>query len=283
MALFRNPDSENPEAEMGFFDHVEILRWHIIRSIIAIVIGASAIGVYYDFVFDKIILGVRLHTFPTYRLLCWISEHLNAGKGLCITEDVPLDLQNTTLFGQIGMLFEYCLIFGVVLAFPYIVWEVWRFVAPALSEKESKKAGRIILACSFFFFLGVVFCYFVIIPFSVSFAVSFTVSEAIENRITVDSFIDFFTMMLLIMGIVFELPMLVYFLSKLGILGPAVMRKNRRYAVVIILIVSGIITPSPDLFTQCIVAVPIYLLYEFSIVIAARNARQRLTEETIIK
>lgn len=282
MALFNKPGTENPEAEMGFFDHVEVLRWHVIRSVIVIAVMAGLIGVYYDFVFDQIILGVRLHTFPTYRLLCWISEHLNAGKGLCITEDIPLKLQNLNLFGQITMLFQYCLVFGLVLSFPYIIWEFWRFVVPALSPKDAKKAGRVILACSFFFLLGVVFCYFVIIPFSVSFAVGFTVSESITNQITIDSFIDFFTMMLLIMGIVFELPMVVYFLSKLGILGPDVMRKSRRYAVVIILITSGVITPSPDLFTQCIVAVPIYMLYELSIMIAARNERNRQIETTVV-
>jgi sec-independent protein translocase protein TatC len=131
------------------------------------------------------------------------------------------------------------------------------------------------LACSAFFFLGITFCYFIIIPFSVNFAVNFSISPTIKNNFTVENYIDFFTVMLLAIGIVFELPMIVYFLSKIGILKPSMMRGVRRYAILIILIVSGIITPSPDVFTQCLVAVPIYILYEFSIFISARIEKQR--------
>lgn len=274
-------DPENPEAEMGFFDHLEVLRWHLLRSAIAIVLCASFVGIYYDFVFDKIILGICSKDFPTYRLLCEVGQVLNLKESICIDHDIPLVLQNLTMFGQIALLFQYSIILGFVLAFPYIVFELWRFIAPALLPEDQKKTSRIILACSLFFFIGVLFCYFIIIPFSVNFAVSFTISDKIHNAFTIDSYIDFFTVMLLAIGAVFELPMIVYFLSKIGILGAATMRRVRRYAIVIIIVVSGVITPSPDVFTQCLVAVPIYILYELSIFIAARNDKKRERELNI--
>lgn len=270
--------ADNPEAEMGFFDHLEALRWHLIRSVIAVVISASLVGVFYEFVFETIILGITSKNFPTYRLVCIIGEYLHLGNSVCIDQDIPIQLQNTAMFGQITLLIQYSIIIGFVLAFPYIIFELWRFVAPALSEKDQKKTSLVILACSGFFFIGVLFCYFVIIPFSVNFAVNFSISSKIKNNFTIENYIDFFTVMLLAIGAVFELPMVVYFLSKLGILKAATMQNARRYAIVIILIVSGIITPSPDIFTQCLVAVPIYILYELSILIATRNDKKRAAD-----
>jgi len=268
-------DNTNPEAEMGFFDHVEALRWHIIRSVIAIAVCASLVGIYYDVVFDKIILGITSKDFPTYKLMCEVGEKLNLKESICIDKDIPIELQNISMFGQVTLLFQYSLIIGLVVAFPYIIFELWRFVAPALSEQQQKKTSLIILACSFFFFIGVLFCYFIIIPFSVNFAVNFSISSKIKNNFTIENYIDFFTVMLLAIGLVFELPMIVYFLSRIGILGAQTMRNVRRYAVVVILIVAGVLTPSPDVFTQCLVAVPIYFLYELSIFIAARNDKKR--------
>ncbi len=275
--MFGLNKEQNPEAEMGFFDHVEALRWHLLRSVIAIVICAGIVGVYYDVVFDKIILGITSKDFPTYKLMCEVGQKLHI-EGICIDKDMPLELQNISMFGQVTLLFQYSLIIGFVLAFPYIIFELWRFVAPALNENQQKKTSQIILACSLFFFIGVLFCYFIIIPFSVNFAVNFSISTKIKNNFTVENYIDFFTVMLLSIGAIFELPMVVYFLSRIGILGAATMRGVRRYAIVVILISSGIITPSPDVFTQCLVAVPIYFLYEFSILIAARNDRKRARE-----
>jgi sec-independent protein translocase protein TatC len=210
--------------------------------------------------------------------VCIIGEYLNLGNSVCIDQDIPIQLQNTAMFGQVTLLIQYSIIIGFVMAFPYIIFELWRFVAPALSEKDQKKTSLVILACSLFFFIGVLFCYFVIIPFSVNFAVNFSISSKIKNNFTIENYIDFFTVMLLAIGAVFELPMVVYFLSKLGILKASTMQNARRYAIVIILIVSGIITPSPDVFTQCLVAVPIYILYELSIFIAARNDKKRAAD-----
>lgn len=273
--IFKGGTAENPEAEMGFFDHVEALRWHILRSVIAIVVCASLVGIFYDFVFNNIILGVCSKEFPTYKLMCLVGERLHLKDAICIDKDIPIQLQNTALFGQITLLFQYSIVLGLVMAFPYVIFELWRFVAPALNMEQQRKTSLVILACSVFFFIGVLFCYFIIIPFSINFAVTFTISDKIKNNFTIDNYIDFFTVMLLAIGAVFELPMVVYFLSRIGILGAAVMRNIRRYAIVFIIIAAGVITPSPDVFTQSIVAIPIYLLYELSILIAARNERLR--------
>ena len=273
--MFGKDKDGNPDGEMGFFDHVEALRWHLIRSAIAILVCASVVGIFYEFVFNNIILGIQSKNFPTYRLLCWVSQKLHLSKDICIDHDMIIPLQNTAMFGQVTLLFQYSIIIGLVMAFPYVIWELWRFVAPALKEEEAKKTGRVILACSIFFFVGVLFCYFIIIPFSVNFAVGFSISPTIKNNFTIENYIDFFSVMLLAIGAVFELPMVVYFLSKIGLLKAAVMRKSRRYAILVIVIVAGVITPSPDVFTQCLVAVPIYILFEFSIFIAARNERNK--------
>ena len=275
--MFGKTNPDNPEAEMGFFDHVEALRWHIIRSLIAITLCAIVIGIFYDYVFDKIILGVCSKDFPTYKIMCAVGQKLNISS-ICVEKDIPIHLQNTSMFGQITLLFQYSIIFGFVVAFPYVVYELWRFVSPALNLEQQKKTSQIILGCSVFFIAGILFCYFIIIPFSVSFAVGFSISDKIKNDFTIENYIDFFTVMLLVIGTVFELPMIVYFLSRIGILKAQTMRSIRRYAIVIILIVAGIITPSPDAFTQALVAVPIYFLYEISIFIAARNDKKRERE-----
>lgn len=273
-------DPKNPEAEMGFFDHLETLRWHILRSLLAVAICACVAGYFYDFVFDKIILAVQYKDFPTYRVMCWAShwvqQHFGYDSGICMEHDMKIPLQNTEMFGQLTLLLQYSMILGFVAAFPYIIWELWRFVAPALKEEEAKKTGRVILACSFFFFIGVLFCYFLIIPLSLSFAVNFSISPTIKNDFTISNYIDFFTIMLVSIGAVFELPMIVYFLSRIGILKPDVMRKGRRYAILITTIIAGALTPSPDIFTQILVGLPIYLLFELSIFVSARVEKQNL-------
>jgi len=279
--MFGIKNSQNPEAEMGFFDHVEVLRWHIIRSAIAIIVCSCVVGYYYDVVFDKILLGVQSKDFPTYRFLCWLSTHVPYTNGICIDHDMNIPLQNTEMFGQFNLLLEYAMILGFVLAFPYVIWELWRFVAPALQETEMKKTSRVILASSIFFFIGVLFCYYVIIPFSLNFAVNFKVSNTIKNNFTIDNYIDFFTSLLLVMGAVFEMPMLVYFLSKIGILKPAAMRRTRKYAILIIAIIAGMLTPSPDVLTQILIGMPIYLLYELSILISDRVEKSNIKKANL--
>jgi sec-independent protein translocase protein TatC len=280
MKLFGKNDDTKDGAEMGFFDHIDALRGHLFRSAIAILIVTIILLIYSKWVFDSLIFGPVKGDFITYRILCHfsnlirpmlcnISPLLCPDKGLCM-EGLNIKFLNTELFGQFITQIQICFTLGLVTAFPYVLWEIWRFIEPALSPSEAKKSSRIIIFSSFFFFLGVAFAYFLIIPFSLNFASGYYVSGQINNFFTLDNYIGFVTMMMLGCGIVFELPMVIYFLAKLGIITAAFMRKYRRHAIVVILILAAVITPSPDMFTMTIVAIPIYFLYELSIIVAVR-------------
>jgi sec-independent protein translocase protein TatC len=273
-------DQMHDEHEMGFFDHLSVMRNHILRSVLAIVVCAIVALVNTEWVFNTLLFGPVRNDFITYRMLCrfsqWIrpllcriSSLLCPEEGLCV-HDLKITFLNTELFGQFISQIQICIVVGVVAAFPYVLWEIWRFVRPALSYGEMKKSRSIILFSSFFFFIGVLFAYFLVIPFSLNFANGYTISSHIENRFSFDNYVGFITMMLLGSGLVFELPMVVFFLAKSGLLSASFMREYRRHAIVIILIAAAIITPSPDMFTMLIVAVPIYFLYELSILIAKR-------------
>jgi sec-independent protein translocase protein TatC len=278
--IFKKDNATTAEDEMGFFDHIEILRWHIIRSLIAIIVVTVFALIYSNWVFDSVIFGPVHGNFPTYRALCWLTETIRPllcqyspllcpEKGLCI-DGIGIKFMNTELFGQFITQIQMSITFGFIVAFPYILWELWSFVKPALSESEAKKSSAIILASSLFFFVGVLFAYFLIIPFSLNFAAHYMVSGVINNMFTLDNYIGFITMMMLGCGIVFELPMIIYFLAKINIITATFMRDYRRHAIIVIMVLAAVITPSPDMFTMMIVAVPIYILYELSILVAAR-------------
>jgi sec-independent protein translocase protein TatC len=273
-------DADSPVAEMGFFDHLEVLRQHIVRSVFAIVLFSTICLYYSRWIFDTVIFGPVRSSFPTYRALCHLTNILRPilckyspllcpDKGLCF-EGLDIKFMNTELFGQFITQIQISLTLGLIASFPYILWEVWRFVRPALSTGEAGKSGRIVAFSAFFFFLGVVFAYFLIIPFSLSFATGYYISGQIQNLFTLDNYIGFITMMMLGCGIVFELPMIIFFLAKMGLVTASFMRAYRKHSFVVILILAAIITPSPDMFTMTVVAVPIYVLFEISILVAAR-------------
>ncbi|MFN8310041.1 MAG: twin-arginine translocase subunit TatC [Chitinophagales bacterium] len=268
------------DAEMGFFDHIEVLRGHLFRSVLAIAIITIAALIESKWVFDHLIFGPVRSDFLTYRALCHfsnavrpvlcnISPLLCPEEGLCV-QGLNLKFMNTELFGQFITQIQMSLVLGVIGAFPYVIYELWAFVKPALSEQEAKASSRVIVLCSFFFFAGVAFAYFLIIPFSLNFAAHYFVSDQINNLFTLDNYIGFITMMMLGCGIIFELPMIIFFLAKLGVISAEFMRNYRRHASVVIMILAAVITPSPDMFTMMIVAVPIYFLYELSIIVAQR-------------
>jgi sec-independent protein translocase protein TatC len=273
-------DQISDEKEMGFFDHIDELRKHLFRSVLTVVVFATIALFNSKFVFDKLLFGPVKSDFITYRvlcslsnkirpLLCDLSSFLCPQEGLCF-KDINITFLNTALFGQFIAQLQICILLAFIFAFPVCVFEVWRFVKPALSETEAKKSGRVILFSSLFFAAGVLFAYFLIIPFSLSFATSYVVSDQIENRFTFDNYVGFVSIMLLASGVVFELPMVVYLLAKMGLLTASFMQQFRRHAFVVILIVAAVITPSPDMFTMMVVAVPIYFLYEISILLAKR-------------
>lgn len=264
-------DTKNPD-DMSFLEHLEALRWHIIRALAAIVVVAVGVFSAKTFVFDKIILGPVDQNFPTYRWFCSLGENLCFyPKGLeIITRDIS---------EQFLSHIKVSIWLGLIVAFPYVFWEFWRFVKPGLYDKERKAARGIVGVCSFLFLLGVAFGYFVISPFAITFLSSYSVSEKIANTTTLSTLVNSMTMFTIPTGLVFELPVVIYFLAKVGLVSSAFLRTYRRHAVIVILIASAIITP-PDVITQFLVGIPLYLLYEVGIVIAKRiENKEKLAEQ----
>lgn len=268
--FFRHKSSANstsdPNAEMSFLDHLEALRWHLVRSAIAILTIAIVAFINKSFIFDQIIFGPKNIDFPTYRALCWLSEKLSID--MCIKE-IQFRLINISMAGQFTVHMWVAFVTGFIVGFPYVLWEVWRFVKPALTQKEKQYSGGIVFFTSLLFLAGVLFGYYVISPLSINFLGSYQVSEEVKNQISLDSFISTVTILTFASGIVFELPIVVYFLSKIGLVTPQFMRKYRKHAMVVNLIVAAVITPSPDITSQLLVAVPLFLLYEVSIYVSA--------------
>lgn len=272
------PKSRTVEDEMGFFDHLEVLRWHIIRGVIAIIIAACWVFVNKGFVFDVLIFGPKKPDFWTYRQLCYLSERFGLSADLCI-KDIGFTILNIDMAGQFTRHLSISIIGGFILAFPYVFWELWRFIRPALSVKETGYTRGVVFFVSLLFATGVLFGYYIITPLSVSFLGNYQVSPEIANQISLDSYIGLVTTLTMATGLVFQLPIVIYFLSKIGIMTPQFMRTYRQHAVVIILIVSAVITPSPDIPTQLLVALPIFLLYEISIFISASVQRSKRKAE----
>jgi sec-independent protein translocase protein TatC len=260
------------ETEMTFLQHLEELRWHIIRSFIAVFTGAVLAFLYKKIIFDQVILAPNQPGFITNRLLCRLSEITHA-PALCINQ-TPIELISIKMSGQFTTHINISLVAGIIIAFPYIFWEFWNFFKPALYEKERKHARGAVLSASFLFLLGVVFGYFVIVPLSLNFLGSYRVSDIVHNQINVRSYIGTISSIVLAAGLAFELPVIAYFLARIGIITPGFMRKYRKHSIIVILIIAAVITP-PDVFSQTLVAIPLLILYEISILIVAGVIRKR--------
>jgi sec-independent protein translocase protein TatC len=271
------------KGEMAFVDHLEELRWHIIRSLSAILLIAVIIFIKIQWVFDNIIAGPINPNFISYRAICNLSHKLGLGDGLCMPP-VSINMQTTTFGGQFFSSFSIAFVGGLIIAFPYIFWEFWRFVKPALKPKELKGTRFVIFWVSFFFFVGAAFGYFVLGPFTFNFLASFQVSalNIVQTKPTINDYIDNLTNLILGCGIAYELPVLTYALTKIGIITPQFLRRSRKYALVILLIVAAIITPSPDWYSQTIVFLPLFGLYELGVYLSAkvykRNQQKELEE-----
>ena len=253
--------------EMSFMDHLEELRWLLIRSTLAIIVIACAAYFFDDFIFNTIIFGPKNPNFVTYNFFCQVTHYFGVDDKYACATEFNFIIQNTEVGGQFSMYLWTLITAGFIIGFPYILWEFWRFLSPALYDKEKKMAGIFIIASSLLFFLGVLFGYYIIVPLSINFFATFNVSDTIINQFSVDSYISMVKTSLIASGLVFELPVLIYFLAKLGIVTPDFLRKYRKYAIVIILILAAIVTP-PDIPSQIIVSIPILALYEVSILIA---------------
>ncbi len=263
--------------EMSFLDHLEELRWHLIRCILAILVIAIVAFVMKDFIFNTIIFAPKDPQFVTYRFFCSVSKLLHA-EGLCITE-IPFTFQSLAMAEQFSVHIWTSLTFGFIVAFPYIIHEFWVFISPGLYSSERKNAKVFIVISSLLFFLGVAFGYYVVTPLSVNFLGSYSVSDQVARNIKIGSYIALLRSSVLASGLIFELPIVIYFLSKMGLVTPAFLKKYRKHALVIVLIIAAIITP-PDIISQIIVAIPILILYEISIKISS-IVEKRLNKKNV--
>jgi sec-independent protein translocase protein TatC len=264
------------QTEMSFVDHLEALRWHIVRSVLAVVVIAIVLFIKMSWLFDKVIMGPMRKDFISSEALCGLGHKLHLGDVFCI-QAVTAKMQTTTFSSQFISSITIAVVGGFIVAFPYIFWEFWRFIKPALSPKELKNTRGSIFWVSFFFLLGVCFGYFILAPFTFSFLANYSLGNLgmIETRPTLDDYLDNMMDIALGSGLAFQLPLVSYVLTSIGLITPAFLRNYRKYAYVAILFVAAIITPSPDWMSQTIVALPLIALYELSIRISVRVTRER--------
>lgn len=261
------------KAEMSFLEHLEELRWHLIRSVISVFLFSIIAFIFRSIIFDHIIIAPKNPDFFTNQKLCELGQLVNSEK-LCINSE-PFQLININLSGQFTIHIMVSIFAGIILAFPYVMLQFWNFIKPALYSKEQKHAKGAVFATSGLFITGVLFGYFLIAPLSVHFLGSYVVSEQVVNQINLKSYISIVTSVCLASGIIFELPVLVYFLSKIGVVTPAFLKKYRKHSFVLILIVSAIITP-PDIFSQILVSIPLIILYEIGIFISKKVTKNNV-------
>jgi sec-independent protein translocase protein TatC len=268
MARFKNTDKE-----MSFLDHLEDLRWHLIRSFLSIIVLASIAFLAKDFIFNVLIFGPKHSDFPTYKILCEIAQFIGFKDSFCFTE-LPFRIQSRTMGGQFSAHVWTSITAGFVIAFPYILYEMWKFISPGLKVKERSSAKGSILIASLLFFIGVLFGYYVVTPLSINFLGTYQVSGEVHNDFDLSSYISLVRASVIASGLIFELPILIYILTKIGVVSPEILKKYRKISLVIVLILSAIITP-PDIASQVIVSVPIIVLYEISIYISKAVIRKQ--------
>lgn len=272
-----NRRKKDPAAEMSFTDHLEELRWVLLRAVIAALVGAIIVGIKYKWFYNAIVLAPSRPDFITYRVMCKLGQDVGLGSALCI-EPFKLSLQSTELFGQFNITWTFTFIAGFVLAFPFIFWQFWRFIKPALSDKERKGVGGVIFWVSLLFFLGIAFGFFFLSPYAIHFFATFSLSDQILIQPTVNNYVDMLMTFTLGCGLAFQLPLVLFFLAKIGIVNAKFLKKYFRHAIVIIIIIAAIITP-PDGLTQIIVATPLILLYWISIWMVGRVNKRSMKEE----
>lgn len=251
--------------DMSFLDHLEELRWHIIRSTIAVLLVAVVAFLAKDIIFDQIIFGPKRGNFVSYELFCSISQSFG-GNAFCF-EELPFRVQSRTVSGQFSAHLWTSILAGFIISFPYVIYEFWKFISPGLYSNERKYSRGFLITSSLLFFIGVLFGYYVICPLSINFLGTYSVADQVHNDFDLNSYIGLVRASVLASGFIFELPIIIYFLTKVGLVTPEFLRRNRKYALVIVLIVAAIITP-PDVASQIIVAIPVIILYQVSILIS---------------
>jgi sec-independent protein translocase protein TatC len=270
---------KNPAAEMSFLDHLEDLRWHLIRATLSVVLFGIVAFLAKEFIFDTIIFGPKQADFITYRILCDIAQFVGLQDSFCFDE-MPFRIQSRTVAGQFSAHVWTSITAGFVLAFPYVIYEFWKFISPGLLDNERKTSRGFIFISSLLFFIGVLFGYYVVTPLSINFLGSYSVSAEVSNEFDIGSYIGLVRSSVVASGLIFELPIIMYLLTKIGLVTPEILRKYRKMSLVIVLILSAIITP-PDIVSQIIVAIPILILYEISIYISKVVVRNQNRKEKI--
>lgn len=265
------------EKEMSFLDHLEELRWHVVRSVFAILGFTIAAFVAGKWIFENIIFAPAYVSFPTFKWLCKLGELVNMEETLCV-QDLPFKVQSRLMTGQFTMHLTSSLVIGLIVSFPYVAWEIWRFIKPGLQPTERKYSRGAVFSISILFFMGVCFGYYVLAPLAVYFLSNYSISEMIVNEFDITSYVGTMTTLVLGSGLLFQLPIVVYFLSQVGIVTPQFLRQYRKHAIVIILVIAAIVTP-PDPLSQGLITFPLYMLYEFSILISAMVVRQKARAE----
>src|SRR6478609_5613507 len=266
MAFFASDKNTSTGPEMSFLQHLEELRWHLVRSSIVISVLAIAAFVMNDFIFDTVIFGPLRQDFISYKVLCDLGYRIGAGDVMCMVVK-PAHLQTLSASEQFFNHMWISMLCGLILGFPFLLWELWKFIRPALKGQEVGPVKVFVVIASILFLIGICFGYFLLFPMSYNFLINYQVSSSgiVQTQNTFDDYISLISTMVLVSGIIFEMPVLVYFLTRMTLLTPQFMRKYRKHAVIIILIAAAVITPSPDVTSQMVVAIPMYLLYELSV------------------
>ncbi|MEY4542906.1 MAG: hypothetical protein RL411_983 [Bacteroidota bacterium] len=266
------------EKNMGFFDHIDELRKRLFRVAVVVLIGTILGFIYVEELFEIIVLSPFNPDFFGYRFFCNAGHFLMNSDALCWTPP-PLVMQSQQIQGQFVSAFKISFVVGFVVAFPYIIYQIWSFIRPALSQKEIQKTRRSLGVVSLLFFTGLFFAYFFLVPLASNFLLGYSLSPKIQNIITISSVTGFVTFMSLATGLVFELPVLIYILARLGIVSSSFLKKHWRYAVVIIFLIAGVATPSPDMFSQLLLGTPLLGLYLVGIQVAKRVEKNRENEQ----
>ncbi len=266
------------EKEMSFLDHLEELRWHVIRALLAVVVLTIVAFAFVPWVFEHIVLAPAKLDFPSFKYMCQLGHLVGMQDSLCVTE-LPFKIQSRNMTGQFMMSLTASFVIGLIVAFPYVVWEFWSFVRPGLETKERKFSKGAVLAVSFLFLVGILFGYYFLCPMTIWFLATYSISSVISNEFDITSYVSTITGLVMGCGLLFQFPVVIYFLSKVGLVTPQLMRKYRKHSIVVILVLGAIITPSADPFSLTVISLPLYLLFEISIFTSAIVVRRRQKEE----
>lgn len=266
------------EKEMSFLEHLEELRWHVVRSLAAVLIFTIGAFIYAPWIFQNIIFAPARVDFPTFVWLCNLGEFFGMADSLCVKE-IPFKVQSRFMTGQFSMHIVSSFVIGIIASFPYITWELWRFIKPGLYPREKKSSRGAVAAISLLFLSGVLFGYYIMSPVMISFLANYQISDMIVNEFDITSYVGTVVGVVFGSGVLFQLPVVIFFLTKAGIVTPEYLRKYRKHAIVVILIVGAIVTPTADPLSQGLISVPLYLLYEISIVISASVMRSKLKRD----